>query len=156
MHLFDADSLMLANRHDFPLNKDPGTFWDFLEERGGRGEIRIPEAVFDEIKHGDDDLWSWLYDRRDIFFIPTRDCLSVLPIVLDAYGPLSDVDLEALNGKADPFLIAHATALNATVVTNEFSHPHATSPLNKKIPDICGFLGVSCIHYPRYLWEMSP
>jgi len=156
VYLFDADSLMLANRHDFPIDRDPGTFWRFLEDMGRQAQIRIPEAVYDEIEDGDDILRTWLSTRRDVFLIPTNDALPRLQQVLDAYGPITDVELETLNRIADPYLIAHALVLGATVVTNEGSHPHATSPLNKQIPDICHSLHVSCMRYPRFLWEMSP
>jgi len=156
MYLFDADSLILANRHDFPIDKDPGTFWRFLEDMGNQGQIRIPEAVFDEIGRRDDSLNKWLSARRHIFLVPTIDALPHMGQVLNAYGPITEVDLEELNKKADPYLVAHALALGATVVTNEASQPGATSPLNKKTPDICSSLGVACIRYPRFLWEMKP
>jgi len=156
MYLFDADSLILANRHDFPIDRDPGTFWRFLEDMGNQGQIRIPEAVIDEIGRRDDSLSGWLSTRRSIFLIPKNDALPNIRRVLDVYGPVTDVDLEELNEKADPYLVAHALALGATVVTNEAGHPGATSPLNKHIPDICSCLGVSCIRYPRFLWEMKP
>jgi len=156
MYLFDADSLILANRHDFPIDRDPGTFWRFLEDMGNQGQIRIPEAVIDEIGRHDDSLSAWLSTRRSIFLIPKNDALPNIRRVLDVYGPVTDVDLEELNEKADPYLVAHALALGATVVTNEASHPGTTSPLNKHIPDICSCLGVACLRYPRFLWEMKP
>jgi len=156
MYLFDADSLILANRHDFPIEKDPGTFWGFLEDMGNQGQIRVPEAVFDEIKVRDDSLSAWLSSRRDVFLIPKADALPHLGQVLNAYGPITDIDLEGLNEQADPYLIAHALALAATIVTNEASQPGTTSPLNKKIPDICRCLRVACVRYPRFLWEMKP
>ena len=84
------------------------------------------------------------------------DALLHIGQVLNAYGPLTDVALEELNEKADPYLIAHALALGAAVVTNEASHPGTTNPLNKHIPDICSYLGIACIRYPRFLWEMKP
>lgn len=156
MYLFDADSLILANRHDFPIDRDPGIFWSFLEDMGMQNQIRIPEAVYDEIEDGNDILYTWLSERRNIFFIPTSDALPCLQQVLDVYGPITDVELETLSKDADPYIIAHALVIGATIVTNEGSHPNATSPLKKKIPDICYSLHVSCIRYPRFLWEMSP
>lgn len=123
---------------------------------GNQGKIRIPEAVFDEIGRGKDSLSRWLSSRRNIFLIPTNDALSRIQQVMNAYGSMTDIQLEQLNGKADPYLVAHALVIGATVVTNELSSPGTTSPLNKKIPDICSCLDVSCIRYPRFLWEMRP
>ncbi len=156
MYLFDSDSLILANRHDFPLDTNPGTFWKFLEEMGHQGQICIPETVIDEIGRHDDNLSAWISTRKNTFLIPTVDALPHIRRVLDVYGPVSEVDLEELNGKADPYLVAHALANGATVVTNEASHPNTTNPLNKHIPDICSYLHVNCIRYPRFLWEMKP
>ncbi|MBI2934010.1 MAG: DUF4411 family protein [Chloroflexi bacterium] len=152
MYLFDADSLILANRHDFPLDKDPGTFWQFLERMGQQGEAGVPEAVLDEITRGVDSLSTWLKARKNLFFIPTGGALPRIREVLAAYGPVTDVDLEQLH--ADPYLIAHALALAATVVTNEASQPAITDPFRRKIPDICARLGVRCLRYPRFLWEV--
>ena len=156
MYLLDTDPLVLANRHDFPIDANPGTFWQFLEDMGTRGEIGIPESVFEEISRGDDSLNRWLSGRKDIFIIPTINALAHLKQVLVAYGSITEIELEQFNHKADPYLIAHALTLGATVVTNEISKPHATGTLNKQIPDICHYLQVSCIRYPRFLWEMSP
>ncbi len=156
MYLFDASSLILANRHDFPIGKDPGTFWDFLEEMGNQKQLLIPEAVFNEIERGDDILSDWLSARKHIFLIPMADALTNIGQVLKKYGPMTDIDLEELNGKADPYIIAHAMALNAIVVTGEISRPSATNSLKKKIPDICTCFNVLCITYPRFLWEMKP
>lgn len=154
MFLFDADSLILANRHDFPIDRDPGTFWNFLEDMGKQGQIRIPEAVFEEIRRGDDRLSTWLSARKKPLFVPTKDALPRIGQVLAAYGQVTDIDLEKLH--ADPCLIAHAWVMGATIVTNETSRPGATSMLKRKIPDVCSRLGVACMRYPRFLWEMKP
>ncbi|MDP2918899.1 MAG: DUF4411 family protein [Dehalococcoidia bacterium] len=156
MYLFDADSLILANRHDFPLDTDPGTFWQFLEEMGNRGEIRIPEAVFGEIERKDDRLKEWLTVRRNVFLIPNNDAHPFLTRVLVTYGFRTDLELEQFAGSADPYIIAHALCIEATVVTNEMRQPGITNPAKKKIPDICDSLRIPSIHYPRFLWEMSP
>jgi hypothetical protein len=156
MFVFDADSLILANRHDFPINIDPGTFWQYLEDMGNLGEIRIPESVFNEIEKRDDKLKEWLIARKNIFFIPTKEAYPFLPKVIETYGFRTDLEIEQINGKADPFLIAHSLHTGATIVTNEIRQPGITNPANKKIPDICDQLKISSVHYPRFLWDFSP
>jgi hypothetical protein len=64
-------------------------------------------------------------------------------------------ELEIFDKRADAYLIAHGLDLGATIVTNEVSSPNKTAPLKKKIPDICRTMGVGCIRYPRFLWEMK-
>lgn len=156
MYVLDADALIIASRHDFPIGTNPGTFWTFLEDMGEARQIRIPEAVYDEIQRNDEGLYDWLNARRDKLFLPKDAALPYITMVLDAYGHLSDIQLEQLNGKADPYLIAHALASGATVVTNEVPRPSASNPLNKKIPDICTCLSVTCVRYPRFLWDIKP
>lgn len=155
MYLFDADVLIKASRHDFPLCANPGTFWTYLEQMGKDNKGGIPQAVYEEITRNDEGLATWLHERRALLFLPTEGAIPYMPAVLKAYGPLSDVELERLNHKADPYLVAHAIALQAVVVTDEVCAPCATSPLKKKIPDICQSLSVQCIRYPRFLWEAN-
>jgi hypothetical protein len=153
MYLFDADTLILANRHDFPLETNPGKFWNFVEEMGRRGQARIPESVYDELERGGDNLFAWVNERKDVFLIHKVEALPSISQVLEAYGDLSDLALETISRRADPFLVAHALTANAIIVTNE-TLSNATNPINKQIPDICQHVGASYIRYPRFLWDM--
>ncbi|WP_159716485.1 DUF4411 family protein [Geminicoccus flavidas] len=53
-------------------------------------------------------------------------------------------------------LIAHALAdpANRRVVTTETSKPSA-SPQNRRIPDACGRVGVTCMHTFQMLRQLS-
>lgn len=156
MFVFDTSVFIAAHKHDFPLNDNPGTFWDFVEQQGKSGEIRVPEAVLDELGVKLDEVFQWVNGRKDVFLLRTNDALPYLRRVLDSYGIITDLDLEMLDGKADPYVVAHALALGAIVVSNEISRPGATTINNKKIPDICDDLDIRYIRYPRFLWDMSP
>jgi len=153
MYVIDSDALITAFRYDFPPRSDPGGFWNWLNEMAGQGQIVIPEAVFDEIGGGTDDLYELLIGMKNINKEPTANALQCISQVLEAYDEdLSEIDLEQIDG-ADPYIIAHAMGLDAVVVTNEVPN-NATVPRNKKIPNICESLNVSCMRYPRFLWEM--
>ena len=86
---------------------------------------------------------------------PIASAIPHMPSVLNAYGVLSDSDLETMSKKADPYLVAHGIELSGTIVTNEKPEPNRTKPINKKVPDICKHLGVRWVRYPRFLWEMQ-
>jgi len=155
MYLFDTSVFIKAHKHDFPINVNPGTFWEFVEEGGTKGEIQVPESVLEELSKRDDEVFKWVSDRKDIFIITTEHALPYLQRVLAAYGIFNEADLEVFDGKADPFVIAEALASNAIVVTDETSHPGATSVRKKQIPDICQNVGIGCVRYPRFLWDMG-
>src|SRR3972149_8657061 len=155
MYIFDASVFILAHKHDFPIDENPGTIWDFVERMGNQGEVQVPESVVEELSKKEDKVHKWVSDRKDILMIPTEHALPHLPRVLAAYGAFTESDLEGFDGKADPFVIAEALASLAIVVSDETRHPTATSIRNKKIPDICDLVGVSYLRYPRFLWELS-
>ena len=153
MYIFDSDSLIHAYRDDFPPEGKHGDFWDWLDNIGNHEGIIIPEKVFEELSKKTDGLDEFLTKYPNLKNEPTINCLPILPKVLFEYGELSDVDLERLEGKADPYVMSHAMMLHATVVSCEVSEPYKTG-VNKKIPDICDALEVSFESYPSFLWRM--
>jgi rRNA-processing protein FCF1 len=152
--IIDADALIHAYRYDFPPDGNHGGFWEWLDELANSFEIFIPESVLKEIKEGNDGLADLLSNLRNLKYLSTQDSLKHAPAVLKAYGTLTEIDLEIIGSKADPYVIAHAIELKATVVTNEKPEPGRTAPRNKKIPDICSILNVAYVRYPHFIWEM--
>lgn len=152
--VIDADALIHAYRYDFPPDGDHGGFWEWLDELAQSFNISIPEKVLEEINRGNDGLADLLHRLSYLKYLPSEDSLKHIPSVLGAYGALTEVDIEIIGKKADPYIIAHAIELKATVVTNEIPEPGRTEPRNKKIPDICSILDVLCVRYPHFIWEM--
>jgi len=155
MYVLDADFLISAFRHDFPPESGDNGFWEWLDSLGKKHHIVIPEMVYKEIEQGTDGLLELITGFQHIKKEPIKSALPHLPAVLKAYGELSAKNMEILDRRADPYLAAHGLGLSATVVTNEISEPHKTAPLNKKVPDICRIVGVACVRYPRFIWEMQ-
>ena len=155
VYVLDSSALIHAYRHDFPPDSDPGDFWEWLDAIAAQGEIIIPEMVFEEVKRRTDGLYEFLTNLENVEKTPSADALPYMNEVLEAYSnDPTDTDIEGLDLIADPYLIAHALALDAVVITDEVPRPNATVPRNKQIPDICAALGVTCIRYPRFLWEV--
>ncbi|MFH0768090.1 MAG: DUF4411 family protein [Chloroflexota bacterium] len=153
MYIIDSDSLIHAYRDDFPPKGDHSNFWTWLDNIGNHEGIIIPEKVIEELNRKTDGLCDFLKKYPNLKTEPTVNCLAILPKVLYVYGSLSDVDLERLERKADPYVISHAMTLKATVISSEVSQPYKIG-VNKKIPDICGALNVLFESYPRFLWRM--
>ncbi len=153
MYIFDSDSLIHAYRDDFPPKGEQSDFWNWLDDIGNHEGIIIPEKVIEELNLKTDGLSNFLRKYPNLRIESTTRCLTVLPKVLSTYGHLSDVDLERLEKKADPYVISHAIILNSTVVSGEVSKPDRIG-VNKKIPDICDSLDISFESYPSFLWRM--
>lgn len=154
IYVVDTDALIHAYRYDFPPDGNHAGFWEWLDELATKIDIIIPEKVRDEIRQGNDKLAELLDSLKNLKSQNTQDALSKIKTVLDAYGQLTEIDLEIIGNKADPYVIAHAIELQATVVTNEIPEPGRTAPRNKKIPDICNSLEIPCVRYPHFIWEM--
>lgn len=151
--IIDADVLIHAYRYDFPPDGDHG-FWEWLNTLADTTDIIIPQSVLAEINEGNDNLSNLLKQLNNLKHEDTLNCMVEITPVLSAYGDLSEIDMEIIGAKADPYVIAHAINLQGTVVTNEIPQPGLTNPRKKKIPDICNTLGVNCIRYPRFIWQM--
>jgi hypothetical protein len=152
--ILDADVLIHAYRYDFPPSGKHDGFWEWLDILAASVDIFIPESVMKEIKEGNDGLFDLLHTLKNLKHHPTSEAILKIPDVLRAYGALTEIDVEIIGRRADPYIIAHAMLLNASVITNEIPEPGRTVPRNKKIPDICSALNVDCIRYPHFLWEM--
>ena len=152
IYYFDTNILVTAARLDFPFETNQ-QFWDWLVELGGQDIVRIPEMVYDELGQGDDSLAVWANNNKNVFWAPTLDAVHSLSSVLDEYeNPINETTLERI--KADPYVVAHAHAKSATVVTYETPN-NATAAHKKKIPNICKCLNVPCIRFPQFIWMMK-
>ncbi len=142
MFLLDANVLICCFHDYYPIDRVP-EYWEWLAFQGEVGVVKIPAAIWDEAQEQENQLAQWLRDNRDSLLLLSDNVDLRLPEVLAVYGErLTEVELERLG--ADPFLIAAALQLAATVVTKEGSKPTAQRA-NRRIPDICSELGVNCI-----------
>ena len=122
-------------------------FWDWLEQQYALGVIGSVDMIYRELHDGDDELAEWVSERRH-HFIANDDTQTqehfaqiVSNVMAGNYNP---ANREQFLDKADPWLIAKAKTLGATVVTHERL---VDDPKNRKvkIPNICKEFGVSCI-----------
>lgn len=150
IYVIDTNLLVSANRHDFPLDSMPD-FWNHLVQLGTQGNVIIPEAVYEEIGKGNDELPGWLAKHKSVFYKPTAAAIHLIGQVANAYGPgVTEKQLEIL--QADPYVIAHALTCGATVVSDE-AQSNATALHNIKIPTVCSALSVNYMRFPRFVWE---
>lgn len=122
-------------------------FWDWLIHHGNKGNIKIPQEIYEELKNGSDELASWI--RKDhvssaLRFNEDVSISHVRQVTSEGYASdLTDDELERPG--YDPFLIAYALVdtKNRTIVTTEISKPKRKRG-NRHIPDVCKHLGITC------------
>lgn len=118
-------------------------YWSKLDELARTGVVFATEEVKREIWKTDDELRSWL-EPREYFFKPIDNLvIECLQTIYKNSDNRRLVDSSKFRSVADPWVIAHAMAEKATVVTKE---NYETNPTKRiKIPNVCKTLGVECI-----------
>jgi len=156
MHLLDANVLITAKNLYYPLNRIP-EFWDWLIHKGNEGAVKIPPQILQEIKTGNDDLSSWVSEKEVSDALTLLEDVNAAEVrrVTNQYAPdLNDAEIYQIG--QDPFLIAYALAAvdDRVVVTVEASKPTLTRA-NRRIPDVCSDLGISCCNTFEMLRQLN-
>lgn len=139
MYLLDANAFMEANRLYYAFDIAPG-FWTWLGDPSLTGQVASIDAVKNEITAGTGDLVDWATVRPASFWLTdTADVVTAM-VELSAWAtdPARQYRQEAKDeflDSADYKLIAHAMAIEGTVVTRE--QPAPESKRRIKIPDAC-------------------
>ena len=117
-----------------------GPFWETITSLGQAGKLFIPAVVRDEIDEQDDELAEWLRARP---FLVRETTARVGQCLRQLYNHdpshVSLVDAKRGRSRADPWVIAHAMAHNATVVTKEKKETNPNSTVIR-IPNVCANL----------------
>ncbi len=153
LYVLDANVLITAHNLYYPVDGVP-EFWTWLAHKGEIGELKIPLELYEEVKEGSTDeesdlLYAWVKQedvKSAILLDEDVDLDLVARVINDGYAP-DLTDDEVLQIGRDPFLIAYVLASPAErcVVTTEVSAVRKQRQ-NRRIPDVCNTLGVSCCH----------
>lgn len=121
--LLDANVFIEAKNRYYGFDILP-PFWDWLDQKRIDDEISSVLPVYDEIQKGNDNLASWVKDRKGPdWWLPVSDkefqkeYIEIVSWVMaqDFTEPAKDAFLAG----ADPWLIAASKALGASCVTHE-------------------------------------
>ncbi len=145
LFLLDANALIEANKRYYAKDICPA-FWDFLDAKSN--DIKSIKSVYDELLKGNDELVNWAKERKELFLSVddkgTQIEFGGIASFLSTSKYAQSKDFGRFMGGADPWIIAKAKLLNATVVTHEKSiDNNAKRP---KIPNICADLGVKVVN----------
>ena len=113
--------------------------------------------VYDELLDGQDGLAAWAQARRasGLFLEPeaaVQESFSQIAEYVQASYPSTNATQRFLD-RADPWVIAHATAAGSSVVTLEIAVPPNVQKV--KIPNVCYHFDVLCVNTYQMLRELG-
>ena len=103
-------------------------------------------------------LLDWINVHKYIFKRPSEEEQSRVRDIMTRFSEAIPEKKQLLGGFwADPFIIARAWHLGATVVTREHSLKNKDGEVEKfvKIPDICDILKIRCISPQKFMIEQE-
>lgn len=147
IYVFDSGPLIHLFRF-FYREQFPSLWEKFDALVESKGMISVRE-VANELKNNEDQLANWAKANPRLFTIPSPQELKFVAEIFRE--PNYQLLIEEKKRKdaravADPFLIARAKVLEATLVTSERKRRNAT-----KIPAVCEDLGVDCVSLEEFM-----
>lgn len=148
MYLLDANVFIEAKNYYYSFITFPG-FWEWLDTEQDKGNIGSIKQIRDELLKGNDELAEWIKKRKDSsWFLPIDDVVTQQNLGQIATWVMSQPFKEAAKPEflagGDPWLIAKAKAIGATVVTQETFD--AQTKKKVKIPNVCRAFNVPYIN----------
>lgn len=139
IYLLDANVFIQAKNLYYSFELCPG-FWDWMDHIVVGGDVASIAMVRDELLKGNDDLAKWIKFRRKASWFLEHDDQHTQQHLGRIAASLQDCQYTqaATNkflGGADPWIIAKAKSMGATVVTQETHEPGCKSRV--PIPNIC-------------------
>ncbi len=131
------------------------SYWDIIDDLAKKDIVFITQEVKKEIDKGDDKLKAWL-KGKEYFVKPITEKVQLC--LKDIYSKNPKHKYLANNIKnrsiADPWVIAHAMAENAVVVTKEYLS-NSPNPQKIKIPDVCDNMNIKWINDFDFIKEVN-
>lgn len=154
-YLLDSNTYIQAKNFYYGMDICPA-YWDWLDQQFQLGTVASIDMIGKELKDGNDELTEWVKARPE-HFINNDDAETqimfteiVQAIVSGDYNP---GNRDSFLAKADPWLIAKAKSIGATVVTHEALLAPNTKKV--KVPNICQQFGVPCLNTFQFLRELN-
>lgn len=154
-YLLDANTYVQAKNQYYGMDICPA-YWSWLDMQFQRGNIASVNMIARELKDGNDELAEWI-KARPAHFINNDDADTqrVFSELVQAVmtGDYNVANRDSFLANADPWIIAKAKSIGATIVTHESLV--ATNSKKVKIPNICHQLSVPCINTFQFLRQLE-
>lgn len=139
MYLLDSNVFIQAKNQYYSFETFP-VFWDWLDVEENQGHIAFIQLICDELLKGNDRLAEWARERKNSgWFLPNTDTelQEFFPQIAEwvMKQPFRHTAKLKFLDEADPWLIAKAKVIGATVVTLEAYKPDTKRKV--EIPNVC-------------------
>ena len=148
LYLLDANVIIHAHDYYYHMGRVP-EFWEWLLHHAVNGSIKMPIETMGEVQGGKEALhaeWLRKQEVKDRLLLDEDFDGDVLNRVVETGYQLPDPTEDEIETMGqDPFLITPALRDPAqrVVISNETPKPSAKRA-KRKIPDVCGDMGVEC------------
>lgn len=147
--LYAIDTCSIVGAHKWYPKGAFGGVWSLLDELIDEGRLWVPAEVLVELeKHDGDPSHAWVKSNKDRCVAEPDDDVqaSLMSQVLPLYPPQAQAKFakERAKGRADPWLVATASAYEMTVITEEERNT-GTGTAKIKVPNVCDGLKIECI-----------
>lgn len=137
------DTSVISALHRNYYRKNFASLWKAFDSMTAEGQFTSTREVLHELKDMGGECFDWANTNAGLFNTPdAKEGAFVASIYAITHFQAHINGQKMLRGgrNADPFLIARAAVVTATVVTMEQLKPNAA-----KIPNICQHFGVPCV-----------
>ena len=148
IYVFDTSPFSILFRHYYP-RRFP-SLWQRFDALMVKDVITSTREVRREIEVSSiETMRDWAKNNSVIFTTPTPHEANFVARIFAVRHFQHNVEIQKRfkgGNNADPFVIAKAYTINATVVTEERLKPNAA-----KIPNICAHFDVACINFESFM-----
>ncbi len=147
MFLFDSNTFIEAKNRYYAFDIAPA-FWTWLD-KVVLDDVRIIEPVMKELVAYSDEVSEWILDHKDSGWLlqvddePTQLAFAKIVAELEA-SEYKKPGIEKFLSGADPWLIAKAHTIGATIVTHEVLDEQCRRRV--PIPNLCHTRGVKVMN----------
>ncbi|MBR3355085.1 MAG: DUF4411 family protein [Oscillospiraceae bacterium] len=162
--LLDSNIFITPHRVYYPFDFAQG-FWEQLENALKLDNVIILDVVVSEVSKLEDELSTWIGGIEDFESISVKSASFVVNYgkVLSYVQNCGFYREEALRNWAggdiaDPWLVAVAMEIGATIITEETSAGGLTvknKSRNAKIPDVANHFGIKCENLFYFMRQMK-
>lgn len=131
-------------------------YWDWLDQQFHQGLIASVNMIGRELRDGNDELADWVRLRPGHFIsnddAETQAAFSAIvqSVMRGDYNP---GNRDSFLANADPWIIAKAKVIGASVVTHESAL--APNARKVKVPNICRLFEVPCLNTFQFLRALN-
>ena len=152
----DSNTYIQAKNLHYNMDFCPA-FWDWLDKQSQISQVMSIDNVYLELTDSNDELSVWAKEKRS-HFIPVSDTgtqnkFAEIANFVVSQSSKSQADIANFLSKADPWIIAKAVTMGATVVTHEALVPENSKKV--KIPNICKAFSVEYINTYQLLLKLE-